>query len=457
MKRYIFLLSLLLSSCLLIAQVTPRNRTAVLPSPQMARATFQLAPVLKNGTYAIYSVHSNKALRVFKDSKTSGAPVVQWGYDNSRNSQKWQFTYTSSGAYRIQALHSKLCLDNKWSRNNGSKVVQASCSNGKSQLWYVSKDRTGKYIIRSAYSGLSLDISGWSRSDGGGLQQHALNRERPQNNQRWRITPVKSELEIADKPLVKAFQIEIPKTRFFEPRQEIRQVESGNTELEKDLKAFQDRINMLQADFDANPSGELDFFFSHKDFEIFCGVYNVPSPIYQELMYKLALLDAYFLKPAYNENEIALMIRLWGEIEEMMEKEVEKTGCLYTRSQMAFKKQVKLQAVDSMENPIEDVSFYLMKPLAIREAYLNCGEDPACYNPDDILAASQALKVPANEVKELDLTLGSAFHLFAIRESFGLPEIMAYQKHKFELPGDSFVPAPVANGNVEEVEIQVGE
>ena len=90
-----------------------------------------------------------------------------------------------SGYYYIQNRYSGLVLDDtNWSTSNGTKIQQWAEVNGQTdQQWSLVPAGNGSYYIQNRYSGLVLDDTGWSTSNGTQIQQWA--EVSGQANQQW--------------------------------------------------------------------------------------------------------------------------------------------------------------------------------------------------------------------------------------------------------------------------------
>jgi Glycosyl hydrolase family 46/Ricin-type beta-trefoil lectin domain-like len=78
----------------------------------------------------------------------------------------------ANGSYRIKSAFSGLCLEIEGaSAANGAKVQQSACSSAASQLFAVTQDAGGGYRIANANSGKSLDVTDVSMINGALIQQ----------------------------------------------------------------------------------------------------------------------------------------------------------------------------------------------------------------------------------------------------------------------------------------------
>ena len=141
-----------------------------------------------NGYYSILTGSSNYAsgIDVENGSTSDGTNIEQWTYWGG-DMQKFEIVEVSPGEYAIKTKcsGSNSCLDvYGWSTSNGGNVVQWTYWGGDCQLWYLEKVNPdgnsvtgldGTYYIQSSYSGLYLDVTNGSGSDGTNIQQYAFN------------------------------------------------------------------------------------------------------------------------------------------------------------------------------------------------------------------------------------------------------------------------------------------
>ncbi|MFD2570767.1 cellulase family glycosylhydrolase [Spirosoma soli] len=94
----------------------------------------------------------------------------------------------ANGVYRITARHSGKSLDVAgYSQTDGANVQQYTYSGGTNQQWSVTSLGNGQYSIRAVHSSKSLDVSGASTADNADINQWTYSGG---NNQRWKIETV---------------------------------------------------------------------------------------------------------------------------------------------------------------------------------------------------------------------------------------------------------------------------
>lgn len=132
--------------------------------------------LVTEGTYRIIPRHSGKAVDVQSCGTANGTNVQQWSWLNN-NCQKWVFTDTGSGNWRISPLSSTgMALDvNGCSTSNNANVQLWSWLNNNCQKWQLVDMGNGYYQIKSLNSGKCLDVSGNSTADGANIVQYTCN------------------------------------------------------------------------------------------------------------------------------------------------------------------------------------------------------------------------------------------------------------------------------------------
>ncbi len=98
-------------------------------------------------------------------SQSWGAPVIQWSLNGGAN-QKWDFQHLADGNQEIINANSGQCLTTDGVAGDG--VYQFPCVGALSQEWSTDLHIAdgNVYPIRSASSGLYLDVYGGSSSEG---------------------------------------------------------------------------------------------------------------------------------------------------------------------------------------------------------------------------------------------------------------------------------------------------
>ncbi len=84
--------------------------------------------------------------------------VLQWPWLNKAN-QKWTFTHTGDGYYKIKGVASgKLLEVAGLSRADGGNVAIWADANAPQQHWAVTPTGDGHYFLINRYSGLCLAV-----------------------------------------------------------------------------------------------------------------------------------------------------------------------------------------------------------------------------------------------------------------------------------------------------------
>ncbi|MBO0721651.1 MAG: RICIN domain-containing protein [Blastocatellia bacterium] len=129
------------------------------------------SPLISGKTYKIMNANSGLVMTV-PDTTMDGQQVIQKA-DMDQDNQKW--VATAAGSYWVLTnVASGLALNVKhFSTHSGTPVDQANVTHYKNQVWNVTADGTGNYRIINQNSGLYLDVTGRSVSEGGKVFQSA--------------------------------------------------------------------------------------------------------------------------------------------------------------------------------------------------------------------------------------------------------------------------------------------
>ncbi|WP_086563944.1 alpha-L-fucosidase [Streptomyces africanus] len=140
-----------------------------------------------NGTvYRLVARHSGKVADVESARTANGTNVDQWPWLNQAN-QKWTFTSTGDGYYKIKGVGSgKLLEVAGLSREDGGNVGIWADARVPQQHWAVTPTGDGHYFLINRYSGLSLSVDEGSTADGANIEQQPY---ASQGRQQWQIIP----------------------------------------------------------------------------------------------------------------------------------------------------------------------------------------------------------------------------------------------------------------------------
>ncbi len=140
-----------------------------------------------NGTvYRLVARHSGKVADVEGARTANGTNVDQWPWLNQAN-QKWTFTSTGDGYYKIKGVASgKLLEVSDLSRADGGNVGIWADARAPQQHWAVTPTGDGNYFLINRYSGLSLGVDEGSTADGANVEQQPY---ASQTRQQWQIIP----------------------------------------------------------------------------------------------------------------------------------------------------------------------------------------------------------------------------------------------------------------------------
>jgi alpha-L-fucosidase len=136
--------------------------------------------------YRLVARHSGKVADVEGAGTANGTNVDQWPWLNQAN-QKWAFTSTGDGYYKIKGVGSgKLLEVAGLSRADGGNVGIWADAGAPQQHWAVTPTGDGSYLLINRYSGLSLGVDEGSTADGANIEQQPY---ASQTRQQWQIIP----------------------------------------------------------------------------------------------------------------------------------------------------------------------------------------------------------------------------------------------------------------------------
>jgi alpha-L-fucosidase len=136
--------------------------------------------------YRLVARHSGKVADVEGARTANGTNVDQWPWLNQAN-QKWTFTSTGDGYYKIKGVGSgKLLEVAGLSRADGGNVGIWGDASAPQQHWAVTPTGDGNYCLINRYSGLSLGVDEGSTADGANIEQQPY---ASQTRQQWQVIP----------------------------------------------------------------------------------------------------------------------------------------------------------------------------------------------------------------------------------------------------------------------------
>jgi hypothetical protein len=170
------------------SNISVANKGFIASLPAQSITTFVIPNVTYNTSatnyYTIVNRNSGIVLDVNGASKSSGAPVIQWGNSRSNN-QAWSLVPVSGGYYTIINRNSGLALDvTSASKSGGASVIQWTSNNATNQQWNLVPLSNGYYSIVNRNSGLVLDVSQATMAAGATVIQYS---NHTAINQQWRI------------------------------------------------------------------------------------------------------------------------------------------------------------------------------------------------------------------------------------------------------------------------------
>lgn len=141
--------------------------------------------VLPDDDYTIKSsTDLGKVVDLDSGSHDDNAKIQLWDYIDSSDGQKYNLHY-ENGFYTIinKKTRKAIGIDNR-SSSIGAKIVQTSAVDDCSTKWILTLDN-GLYSIKSACSGLAMDVPNGSASNGNWIQMWDSNNS---NAQKWQIS-----------------------------------------------------------------------------------------------------------------------------------------------------------------------------------------------------------------------------------------------------------------------------
>ncbi|NEA66670.1 RICIN domain-containing protein [Streptomyces sp. SID12488] len=136
--------------------------------------------------YRLSARHSGKVADVASARTANGSNVLQWPWLNQAN-QKWTFTSTGDGYYKIKGAGSgKLLEIADLSRVDGGNADIWQDASAPQQQWAVTPTGDGYYFLINRYSGLSLGVDEGSTTDGANIEQQPYT---SQARQQWQLIP----------------------------------------------------------------------------------------------------------------------------------------------------------------------------------------------------------------------------------------------------------------------------
>ncbi len=149
---------------------------------------FTLKPVetlIGEGIYSISPRYTSKVLDVNGASGSAGANVQLWGW-NDTLAQRFLVKPTDTpNEFTVEAVCSGLLLT-----QTGRNVDQQPATGASNQIWHVQPAVSGGFAFINKESGLALDISGASQSDGANAQVYEPNGTAAQAYDLTKIAPV---------------------------------------------------------------------------------------------------------------------------------------------------------------------------------------------------------------------------------------------------------------------------
>jgi glycosyl hydrolase family 43/ricin-type beta-trefoil lectin protein len=144
-----------------------------------------------SSTHYLTNANSSLVMDVSGSSTANGGAIIQWTNHSGAN-QRWTLHLVSGNVFTVVNVNSGLCLDvPNSSTAQGLQLDQWTCNGGADQEWafdstgsYTSSSDTS-YTLVNLNSGLLAEVSGFSTSAGGIVDQWAGNGG---SNQTWNLS-----------------------------------------------------------------------------------------------------------------------------------------------------------------------------------------------------------------------------------------------------------------------------
>ncbi|MFJ9583563.1 alpha-L-fucosidase [Streptomyces acidicola] len=136
--------------------------------------------------YRLQARHSGKVADVTGTGTANGTGVLQWPW-HGRANQKWTFTSTGDGYFKIRGVGSgKLMQIAGLSRADAGNVDIWADADAPQQHWALTPTGDGYYVLTNRFSGLSLAVGNALTDDGADINQWTYDGA---THEQWRIIP----------------------------------------------------------------------------------------------------------------------------------------------------------------------------------------------------------------------------------------------------------------------------
>jgi hypothetical protein len=144
--------------------------------------------VASGSTYTVTNATSSKCVDAAAAATANGTHVQQYTC-NGTAAQKWLFTATDSGYYKVgtSAATGQVWDDSGSSTADGSLIQLYAFGGGTNQQWQPVQESNGNYHFVNRLSGKCLDVPSASTADSVQLQQYTCNGTGAQS---WKLTKV---------------------------------------------------------------------------------------------------------------------------------------------------------------------------------------------------------------------------------------------------------------------------
>lgn len=147
-----------------------------------------------DGRYYVVNRKSGKLMEIASASTNNGVNIQQYTYSPGDLTQQWDINprpNTSGGDYSFYSVNNvygggAADVDGLWASANVKQWTDGAPENGQ---WFLEYAGNGWFYIRNRLSGLYLEVSSGSTSDGANIGQYTLYTPDP-THQQWKLVPV---------------------------------------------------------------------------------------------------------------------------------------------------------------------------------------------------------------------------------------------------------------------------
>lgn len=141
-----------------------------------AAVSIKQSTTIPDGYYRIRSsINNAQVFDIDRGSKADCANLQISQYNGGEN-QLFYLSKNRDGYYIIRVVHSNMVLDVYFNaKGNGANIVQSRYHGGANQQWKIYETSDGKYLFQSRSNGLFIDVSGGIAKSGQNIQCYSGN------------------------------------------------------------------------------------------------------------------------------------------------------------------------------------------------------------------------------------------------------------------------------------------